>query len=105
MDGEVPETIISGQTSDISPIADLEWYEWNKWKDGQASYPEDKLSLGRYLGPSLDVGPAMAIKVLKENGEVIRLSSYYLQMSWTIHWSRQPEQHLIPRSRRSLELR
>ena len=73
---EVPETIISGQTSDISPIADLEWYEWIKWKDGQASYPEDKLSLGRYLGPSLDVGPAMAIKVLKENGEVIRLSSY-----------------------------
>ena len=76
LDGEVPETIISGQTSDISPFAELEWYEWVKWRDTGSSYPEDKVSLGKYLGPSVDVGPAMAIKILKENGEIIRLSSY-----------------------------
>ena len=30
-------------------------------------YPEDKLVLGRYLGPSTDIGPAMTAKILKSN--------------------------------------
>ena len=30
LDGQVPETIMSGQTADISPCAALGWYQWIK---------------------------------------------------------------------------
>jgi len=32
--------------------------------------------LGRYLGPSIDIGPAMTAKILKSNGEVVHRSTY-----------------------------
>ena len=57
--GQVPETIVSGQMSDISPFVELGWYDWVKWYDTNSSYPEPKECLGRWLGPSIDIGPAM----------------------------------------------
>ena len=30
LQGEVPETIVSGETSNISQLCDLGWYEWCK---------------------------------------------------------------------------
>ena len=73
---EVPETIISGQTSDISIWVQHEWYEWVKFRDTAIDFPDDKVILGRYLGPSIDVGPAMTAKILKANGEVVHRSTY-----------------------------
>ena len=32
--------------------------------------------LGRYLGPAIDVGPALTAKILKANGEVVYRSTY-----------------------------
>jgi hypothetical protein len=74
--GEVPETIMSGETSDISQLCELGWYEWCKFRDVAAPFPQDKMKLGRYLGPSVDIGPAMTAKVLKSNGQVIHTSTY-----------------------------
>ena len=74
--GEVPETIVSGETSDISQLCELGWYEWCKFRDVAAPFPEDKQVLGRYLGPSIDIGPAMTAKILKTNGQVIHSSTY-----------------------------
>ena len=74
--GEVPETVISGETGDISHLAQLGWYEWCMFRDTAVPFPEDKMSLGRYLGPSIDVGPAMTAKILKANGEVLHRSTY-----------------------------
>jgi hypothetical protein len=74
--GETPETIMSGETSDISQLCELSWYEWLKFRDGAASFPQDKQVLGRYLGPSIDIGPAMTAKILKANGSVIHTSTY-----------------------------
>ena len=34
------------------------------------------LKLGHYLGPSIDVGPAMTMKILTENGQVLHRSTY-----------------------------
>ena len=34
------------------------------------------LKLGPYLGPSIDVGPAMTMKILTENGQVLHRSTY-----------------------------
>ena len=73
---EVPENIMSGETSDISQYCELEWYEWVKSRDTSMQFPEDKLVLGRYLGPSIDAGPALTAKILKENGKVVHRSAY-----------------------------
>ena len=32
--------------------------------------------LGRYLGPSIDIGPAMTVKIMKSNGEVLHRLTY-----------------------------
>jgi hypothetical protein len=74
LNGQVPETILSGQTADISPFVQYGWYDWVKWYDSQSSFPEPKEHLGRWLGPSLDIGPAMTSKVMKENGQLLHLS-------------------------------
>ena len=73
---EVPETVISGQTSDISIWVQHEWYEWVKFRDTTVPFPDDKEVLGKYLGPSIDVGPAMTAKILKANGQVVHRSTY-----------------------------
>ena len=48
LEGQVPETILSGMTADISPYVEHEWYEWIKYYDIKASFPEDKEVLGRW---------------------------------------------------------
>ena len=75
-DGEVPETLMSGQTPDISPFAELGWYEWCKFYDQAASFPPSRMTLGRYLGPAIDVGTAMTAKILKANGQVVHRGTY-----------------------------
>ena len=77
LEGQVPETIMSGQTADISPFVEFKWYDWVKYWDGHgASYPEPKEALGRWLGPAKDIGPAMTAKILKPNGQVVYGSTY-----------------------------
>jgi len=73
--GECPETLINGETPDISAFGEYGWYDWVKFRDTQVAYPEDNFVLGRYLGPSFDVGPAMTAKILKENGQYIHSST------------------------------
>ena len=75
LQGEVPETVLSGQTADISPFIEHGWYDWVMFYDSIAAYPEPKKKLGRWLGPVTDIGPAMTSKVLKANGQVAHLSS------------------------------
>eukprot|EP00804_Cyclotella_cryptica_P009101 CCRYP_003177-RA/>CCRYP_003177-RA protein AED:0.23 eAED:0.23 QI:0/0/0/1/1/1/2/0/629 len=76
LSGEVPETIMSGETSDISQFCEFEWYERVKFRDDAIQFPDDSLVLERYLGPSIDVGPALTAKILKQNGEVVHRSTY-----------------------------
>jgi hypothetical protein len=52
--GQVPETIMTGSTADISHITEFGWYDWVMYWDNVPSYSDDKLILGRYL--DLDVG-------------------------------------------------
>ena len=76
LQGQTPETVMTGSTADISQFCDLEFYEWVFFFDGTTGFPDDKEVLGRSLGPALDVGPAMCMKFLKENGEVVHRSTY-----------------------------
>lgn len=75
LQGEVPETLVSGQTSDISPFSEYGWYDWVYYYEPVAQYPELKKQLGRWLGPAIDIGPAMTSKVLKQNGYYIHVST------------------------------
>ncbi len=74
--GETPETMLSGETADISEFAEYGWYDWIKFRDTNVPYPGDKLVLGRYLGPSTDIGPAMTAKILKQNGQYVHRSTF-----------------------------
>ena len=75
LNGQVPETIISGETADISPFAEFRWYEPIKYRDTSIPFPEDKMRFGRDLGPAIDIGPAMTRKILNKKGNVIYRST------------------------------
>jgi hypothetical protein len=66
--GQVPETIMNRNTANISHIAEFGWYNWVMFRDNKPSYPDDKLILGRYLGPAIDTGSTLMAKILKSNG-------------------------------------
>ena len=76
LDGEVPKILMTGQAADISHICEYTWFDWKCFCDGpHVSYPEDNLVLGQYLGPTLDVRPAMCAKILKHKGRVVPRST------------------------------
>jgi hypothetical protein len=61
--GKVPETIVSGETADISTFAQHHWYEWIMFRDTTSvSFPGNKLVLESYIGPSIDVEPNMMVR-------------------------------------------
>jgi hypothetical protein len=77
--GQVPETIMTGSTTDISHTAEFGWYDWVMYRDYVPSYPNDRLILGRYLGPATDIGLALTAKILQPNGQfVCRLTLRHL---------------------------
>ena len=69
--GQVPETIMMGKTADISFLAEFEWFQWLMFYEPEVDYPDGHPTIGRWLGPAIDVGNAMTHKVLKANGETI----------------------------------
>jgi hypothetical protein len=71
LEGQVPESRVKGEPADISTISEYEWYEWVKFCDTSTSFPVSKVHSGRYVGAVIDIGPVMARKILKANGEVM----------------------------------
>ena len=45
------------------------------FNDSQATFPETKFHVGRWLGPAVDVGSALTYKILKNNGQVVPRST------------------------------
>jgi hypothetical protein len=58
-----------GETADISPFCEFCFWDWVKFWDQGVTFPDKTLVLGKYLGPSIDVGPAMT-SLMKANGEL-----------------------------------
>ncbi len=67
--GEVPETIMTDSTANISHICEFGWYDWVMFRDNLPTFPYNKLILGRYLGPATNVGSALTAKIIKLNGQ------------------------------------
>ena len=57
------------------PRYTVEWFKWIMFHDETAPFPDDVLKLGHYLGPSIDISPAMTAKILTENGQVLHRST------------------------------
>ncbi len=65
--GKVPETIMTGSTTNISHICEFVWYDWVMFRDNVPTFPDVKLTLGRYLEPATNIGSALTTKILKSN--------------------------------------
>jgi len=75
VNGHVPEIVTLGQMADISALASYGWYDWMKYWDLKAPFPEPKVAYGKWLGPAIGIRPAITSKLLKENGQVVYASS------------------------------
>ena len=80
LEGQVPETVMSGQTCDISSLCEFECFEWVIFFQPKETYPDDKMFIGRWLGPATDVGTAMTYKILRPDGGYVCRSTL---RSWT----------------------
>ena len=69
--GQVPETIMMGNTTDISNICQFGWFDWVVYYDNVPHFPDDKVRLGQYLGPATDVGSMLTAKILTETGQYV----------------------------------
>jgi hypothetical protein len=75
LEGQVPQCKGKGETVEISTIAEYAWYEWVKFSDTEAKIPVSKIQLGRDLSAAIDIGPAMARKIMKKNGSMMYRTS------------------------------
>ena len=73
-EGECGATIIFGETADISHLAEFSFYDW-VWFISPKEAKFDRMTLGRWLGPSFDVGEALTYAILTPSAEVIHRSS------------------------------
>jgi hypothetical protein len=75
LEGQFPESKIKGERVDIFTVSEYAWYEWVKFRDTAAKFPVSKIQLGRNLGATIDIGPAMTRTILNKNGMVMYRSS------------------------------
>ena len=76
LDGMTPETKMSGKTSDITTFCEFGCYQWVYFRDTYVTFPGYKWVLGRYYGPSIDVGTALTAKIIRNNGQQVHRSTY-----------------------------
>ena len=63
--------------ANISIIADHALYDWVKFYDPVGKhFPEEKMYLGRYLVPAIDVGPVIRLNIMKSNCDMVHSSTY-----------------------------
>ena len=67
---------MKGETANITHLCEFGWYDRVYFRDNAVTYPNDRWVLGRWLGPSTDIGPALCAKILNKNGRCVYRSSY-----------------------------
>jgi hypothetical protein len=73
--GQTPETVMGGETADISELCEYDWFQWLWFRDTLAHFPDESRVLVWYMGPAKLVGRAMCCHILKANGSVIQRST------------------------------
>ena len=67
---------MKGETTNIGTFCQFGWYQWVKYYDETAKYPNGKYVLGRYLVPSPGIGSQKTAKILKKNGNYYHTSTF-----------------------------
>lgn len=88
-DGDCGTTIIQGYTADISHVAEFGFYDWC-WAWSPKESNQEHMQLGRWCGPSWDVGDELCFAILTANGQILhrRLFFHYHRKSATARRSR-----------------
>ena len=63
LNGELPETM-SGKTSAINKLFDLEWFEFVILRDIKVFSADKKIRVARYQESSINVGLAMMVMIV-----------------------------------------
>jgi hypothetical protein len=71
---QTPDELVTGHTPDISEFAHFAWFQWVWYRD-DASFLEENIHLGRWIGMATDVGQAMTYWILNDKSNVIARSS------------------------------
>jgi hypothetical protein len=72
--GQTPETLMEGETADISELCEYDWCQWLYYRDTQSSFLDATKVLVRYIGPAKSVGPMMCCHIPKANGNILQRS-------------------------------
>jgi len=75
-DGDCGTTIIQGFTADISHVAEFGFYDWC-WAWSPKESNQEHMQLGRWCGPSWDVGDELCFAILTANGQILHRSSVF----------------------------
>jgi hypothetical protein len=78
LEGHTPFKAVTGNTPDISSIADINFCEPVWYYDEIASFPEPKRKMARWLGEAHNTGQAMCYFILPSNGIPIARSTVVL---------------------------
>jgi hypothetical protein len=75
LEGQTPETLMGGETADISELCEYDWFQWLYDRDTKSSFPDATKVPVRYMGPEKSVGPMMCCHILKANGNILQRST------------------------------
>ena len=76
LQGQVPATLLTGDTADISHICEFGWYDWVWYiSPEKAGETMERKRLGRYCGPSSDIGDAICARILTDKGRLVSRTS------------------------------
>ena len=59
---------MSGQTGDINSLCEFELFKCIILFQLKETFPDDKMFIGRWLGPAINVGTTMTYKILRPDG-------------------------------------
>jgi hypothetical protein len=76
LNGRVPHALISRETPDISQYCEFGFWQCVMFRDNTAHWPEPPLSLGKYLGPSIDVGGSLCATILKGKAQWVEHTTF-----------------------------
>jgi hypothetical protein len=71
LQGRTPYEVITGHTPDISEYTDYAWYDTVWYYDQEATFPEDKQKLAKWLGVAHRVGQVLCYYLLPASGRPI----------------------------------
>jgi len=76
LDGEVPDTLMFGDTSDISALAEFAWYDY-VWYLSPEDENLERKRIGRYCGPSFDIGDYLCARILTAKAKFVSRTSVF----------------------------